>query len=89
MLEKSSFLKKGDVAELRESARLIFDKADIQSQIESGIMPPEDQKLIITGRAAHEANIYIARQIVQPLQAKTKTWKKLIDDLPKEDAARS
>lgn len=81
MAKKNSFFKKGDIAELREWTRLILDHADFQSQIESGKIPPEDQKLFITGRAAHEANIFMARQIIYVLQSKIITWHKILEQI--------
>jgi len=89
MANKNSFFKKGDIAELREWSRLILGNEEIQKQIESGKMPPEDQKLFITGRAAHEANIYVARQILKKLESKIAAWEKIIESMPKEEGMKA
>ena len=89
MANKNSFFKKGDIAELRKWSRLILGNEEIQKQIESGKMPPEDQKLFITGRAAHEANIYIARQILKKLKSKIAAWEKIIESMPKEEKTKA
>ena len=52
-------------------------------------MPPEDQKLFITGRAAHEANIYVARQILKKLESKIAAWEKIIESMPKEEGMKA
>ena len=88
-MAKNSFFKKGDIAELRQWSILILGNEEIQTQIESGEMPPEDQKLFITGRAAHEANIYIARQILKKLESKIAAWEKIIESMPKEESVKA
>ncbi|MDD3954228.1 MAG: hypothetical protein PHY82_09975 [Lentisphaeria bacterium] len=88
-MAKKSFFKKGDIVELREWSRLILGNEEIQRQIETGEMPPEDQKLFITGRAAHEANIYIARQILKKLESKIAAWEKIIKSMPKEERTKA
>ena len=75
-------------AELEEWIRLVLENAESQSQIESGKTPPTKQKPFVADRAAYETNIRIARKIIEGLESKIITWKKIIDRLPKEDAAR-
>lgn len=89
MTKKNSFFKKGDIRELREWTRLILMNEKTQRQIESGEMTPEWKKMFITGRAGHEANIFIAKQIVKALKAKITTWEKLIESIPKDESVKA
>jgi len=79
---KNSFFKKGDICELKEWTNLILMNESTLKEIENGEMGPQWEKMLITGRPAYEAIMYVARRIVEALQSKIATWEKLLESMP-------